>query len=278
MLSQLHTMNQSTLIHTGLGRSPTLSQEELATFNRDGYLRLGQLADATQVKALCERIDQIMMGEIQYENMMMQLDSSSGIYGELSTQTVGFKGATKDYRKIEQLEKDPLFLDYMRSPVFQGLCQQLIGEDTSIFRSMFMNKPARKGTFLPWHQDGGTGWRLKGGHPLVTLWLALDPATVANGCVQLIPGSHKLGLLSEQGDFFITDEQQTRYCGEENRVYLELKPGEVALLHNWTLHASDVNKTDIARRAFAVCLMDSAISSTEAEHPGFFKLFGSGAF
>jgi len=87
----------------------------------------------------------------------------------------------------------------MQQTLFREICAWHYGAhaDISAFRAMFMNKPARKGTLLPWHQDGGEGWGLDR-DPLATLWTALDPATVSNGCVQIIPGSHKLGLLSKR--------------------------------------------------------------------------------
>jgi ectoine hydroxylase-related dioxygenase (phytanoyl-CoA dioxygenase family) len=120
---------------------------------------------------------------------------------------------------------------------------------------MFMNKPAHKGTYLPWHQDR---WSALDRDPLLTMWTALDPATIANGCVQVIPGSHHPGLINPSHDSgFLTKEQTAQHAPESKRVYLELKAGEVALLHNWLLHASDVNNTDVSRRAFSVCYMDA---------------------
>src|SRR6266702_3430829 len=72
------------------------------------------------------------------------------------------------------------------------------GSSVPLCAGLFMNKPAHKGTLLPWHQDGGAIWGLDR-DPLATLWTAIDPATRANGCVQIVPGSHHLGLLSEFG-------------------------------------------------------------------------------
>jgi ectoine hydroxylase-related dioxygenase (phytanoyl-CoA dioxygenase family) len=139
---------------------------------------------------------------------------------------------------------------------------------------MFMNKPARKGTVLPWHQDGGAGWEMDR-HPLVTIWTALDAATIPNGCVQVIPGSHHLGLLSE-GGHTITPAQEAEYCAPDKIVYLELEPGESVLLHNWLLHSSDVNKTDTPRRAFSVCYMDARTRKTDGRRAGNI-VFGEGA-
>src|ERR1700710_2183087 len=102
-----------------------------------------------------ERIDQIMLGERQYPNMLMQLDSDSGRYEDAPEQTFGFKGPTLSYRKIEQLEQDPRFLRYLQQPLFRSIGRLLGGEDIAVSGCILMNKPAGQGTLLPWHQDGG---------------------------------------------------------------------------------------------------------------------------
>jgi len=253
-----------------------LDPEKATQFYEEGFVRLGTILTQTQVQILCETINKIMLGKIQYPDMLMQRDSPTGEYKDQPKQTNGFKGATKNYRKIQNLEKDPKFLSYLKSPILESISKRLIGPEVSIFRTMFMNKPARRGTFLPWHQDGGEIWDLNGGHPKVTVWLALDKATKENGCVQIIPKSHKVGLLSDFGHT-ITREQEKEYCSDNKKVFLELKAGEAVILHNWTLHASDINRSPHPRRALSVCLMDSRIKSNKPGSPPFPKLFGNGA-
>jgi hypothetical protein len=258
--------------------SEVLSAEQWAQYDRDGYLKLGKLLGATDLAALQQRIDDIMLGKaaLRYERLLMQLDSQTGKYEDAGTQSKGFKGATLGYRKIQDLEYDPLFLGYLQRPIFRHICARHYGPDQPVacYRAMFMNKPAHKGTFLPWHQDR---WADLDRDPLVTLWTALDPATVANGCVQVIPGSHKLGLINRaHPSGFLTKEQAAEYCTPDKVVYLEMAPGEVALLHNWLLHASDVNRTDTSRRAFSVCYMDAR--TTNLRQPEVFPVvFGPGA-
>ena len=58
-------------------------------------------------------------------------------------------------------------------------------------------------------------------------------------------------------------------------AYMELAAGESVLLHNWLLHASDVNHTDIPRRAYSVCYMDARTVSTSTEK--YTTIFGEGA-
>lgn len=236
-----------------------ITDSQWIQYERDGFLRLGHLLTDAELAALQQRIDAIMLGtaDVPYERILMQLDSATGVYGDLGPQTRGHKGASLAYRKIEGLEQDALFLDYMRRPVFREICARVYGSHVRVgcFRAMFMNKPAQKGTELPWHQDGGDQWGLDR-DPLVTVWTALDPATKANGCVQVIPGSHRLGLLTDHGHT-LTPEHEAQYVREDEIVELELDAGEVMILHNWLLHRSGVNRTDTPRRAFSVCYLDA---------------------
>src|SRR4051812_27343999 len=231
-----------------------MAPDEKQFWEENGYLRLGQVASDAELAALQERIDAIMLGKVAYPGMFFQMDSQTGEYGDLRGK--GWEGPSLAYRKIQDLEQDPLFLGYMRHPRFRELTRELVGESVSVFRAMFMNKPARRGTVLPYHQDGGTQWGLDR-ERFVTVWTALDDAAIANGCMQVIPGSHRLGLLSDRGHT-ITPEQEARYCRDEDSLYLEARAGEAFLLHNYLLHRSGVNRIERPRRAFSVVYMDGA--------------------
>ena len=232
----------------------TLTDEELQTFHEQGYVRLGKVVPDAEIEALCQRIDNIMLGHIRYDNMLMQLCPSAG-KPELSKQTKEFKGSSLKYRKIQDLEQDVLFRTYIQHPLFRDITWKLIGEEISIFRSMFFNKPAGQGVEITWHQDGAGGWNL-GIPPQVTIWTALDATSIANACLQIIPGSHK-SKISQRGDSLSPGERAI-HAPDEKRIYLEMEMGEVVLLHNWALHRSEVNTTNHPRRAFSVCYIDAA--------------------
>lgn len=249
-----------------------LTNDQLALFQDQGYLRLGRLLTSEELSALQQRIDDLMMGRLPNERFYFQLDSETGEYGDVPSGGA-WAGPTLKYRKIQELQRDDLFMAYMRHPYFRALTRQLIGENVAIYRAMFMNKPAHAGTILPYHQDAGTQWGLTK-DPEITVWTALDPATVANGCVQIIPGSHKLGLLSERGHT-ITPQQEAEHCPDERAVYLEADAGEAILLHNLVLHRSGINRTAIPRRAFSVCYMDASIRLIDAPHESFPLIFGA---
>jgi len=253
-----------------------LTDAQWQQYEDEGMLRLGRLLDDGQLRAAQQRIDDIMLGraDVDFDRLLMQLDTASGRYEDLGEQTRGHKGPSLDYRKIQDLEFDPLFLQFMQRPIFRHICAREYGEETEIscFRAMFMNKPAHKGTFLPWHQDR---WRALDRDPIVTIWAALDPATVENGCVQLIPGTHKTLINPDHPSGFLTKEQAAELCTEDKRVFLELEAGEVALLHNWTLHGSDVNRSGQSRRAFSVCYMHGETRTNKGAT--FPIVFGEGA-
>lgn len=244
-----------------------VSEAAWESYERDGYLRLGKVLSGEDLAALQQRIDDIMLGtaDIDYSRMLMQLDSATGKYEDAPAQSRGHKGATLAYRKIQELEHDTLFRAFMERPLFRHLCDHVYGEGAPIaaFRAMFMNKPARQGTLLPWHQDR---WTHLDRDPLITVWTALDPATIANGCVQVIPGSHHLGLVNpEHPSGFLNEAQVREFAPDDKAVYLELAAGEAVLLHNWLLHRSDTNTTNISRRAFSVCYMHGDTRATGGE-------------
>ena len=244
-----------------------LSDAQWEQYQQDGFVKLGKLLDGRDLAALQNRINDIMLGraDVEYDRMLMQLDSQDGQYQNAGEQSRGFKGATLSYRKIQDLEFDPLFWQYMQRPIFRDICARVYGAETPIatFRAMFMNKPAHRGTLLPWHQDR---WTHLDRDPQITLWTALDPATIPNGCVQVIVGSHRFGLLNpSHPSGFLTEEQAEDYAPDDKVIYLELEPGEVVLLHNWLLHRSDTNTTDVSRRAFSVCYMDARTQASNGE-------------
>jgi phytanoyl-CoA hydroxylase len=260
---------------TGL-HAPQLSDAELEHFEREGFIVLGRVAPPEQIEAMCERIDDIMMGRVVLPNpALFQLCPSAEDlphYAEHgSAQTKVWKGATLRYHKVQDLEQDLLYLEYMGLPIFRDVTKKIIAEEVSLYRTMFFNKPAMtdeatkargaSGVVINWHQDGnpakGSGWGLTI-DPKITVWTALDDCTIENGALQILPRSHKFPINAE-GDQLSPDEWPI-HAPVEKRRFVLLKRGEVIVLHNWMLHRSEVNSTSNPRRGFSVCYIDAATS------------------
>lgn len=233
-----------------------ISDEQWDQYFRQGFLHLGELADADQVRQLCARVDDLALGRVVNPQVQVQLDTG-GRYEDLPDVTAQPAAGTLRYRKVQGLETDELFRSVLRSPVLAEVAAHHYGRHTSasLFRAMVMNKPAEQGTVLPWHQDGGDVWALDR-DPLITIWMALDDATAANGCVEVIPGSHRLGLVSAQGST-LSDQDAQRFCPEDEVQPIEVPAGHAVLMHNWLIHRSGVNPTPMPRRAFTACYLDS---------------------
>jgi polysaccharide pyruvyl transferase WcaK-like protein len=242
-----------------------LTEQQWNDYARDGFLPLGRVLETEELEGLRQRADDLALGNVKNPDVQMQLDTG-GAYEDLPAAIRGFDHGTMLYRKIQGLETDDRFSRLVKHPLFLEVCARQYGRHTpiSIFRAMVMNKPAGQGTVLPWHQDGGHVWALDR-DPLVTIWVALDPATRANGCLEVIPGSHLLGLLSLYGST-VAAEDVARHCPEDRVLPLEVEAGHAVLLHNWLIHRSGVNPTPAPRRAFTTCYMDGRTQSTLTGH------------
>ena len=240
-------------------------------FMAQGYLRLGHLLSPGKLAALQQRIDDIMLARVRYDNMRFQLNPKTP--DAPLSRTLGNQEPTLNYRRIDDLEQDPLFLAYMQHPLIRQITRRYIGENVSVFRAMFMNKPAESGTILPWHQDIGAGWRIDT-NPIITVWTGLDSATVASGCMQIVPGSNNLGILNER--HYTSEEDRAKYIRPEDVIDLETEAGEAVLLHNFQLHRSGINTTSAPRRAFSTTYMNAKTRSLRTGQT-FPILFGEGA-
>ena len=241
--------------------SSTLSAQQWAAYDSEGFIDLGRVISAEDVTKLRQRADDLSLGIVENPQIEMQLDTG-GAYEALAGVVPQFDQKTLLYRKIQGLQHDALFGSILRRPLWRSIAGKVYGPHASVslFRAMIMNKPANQGTILPWHQDGGEVWAVDR-DPLVTVWIALDSATVANGCVEVIPGSHRLGLLSAYGST-LDDLDVQQHCPSERVQQLEVEEGHAILMHNWLIHRSGVNRTGSPRRAFTFCMMDGRTTST----------------
>lgn len=269
-----------------------LSNSQWHEFYENGFVKIGRTLSNQELKDLRQRIEDIMLGEIQYDDkLLMQIDPKFGNSNKkyfdnkvyMKGQTVGFKGETLNYRKIGEagngLECDDLYLKFMKKPLFKSICQRIYGKHAPIgvYRSMVFNKPApiqdddadedgdgddnkdnqgdkTGGSRLPWHQDGGNWWALDR-DPQIFIWTALYPSTVESGCVKAIKKSYKLGIIDQEGHM-LSEESVNKYCTDDKIVDLITNPGESWLVHNWTIHSSGVNRSNIPRWAFSCNYID----------------------
>jgi hypothetical protein len=232
-------------------------RQVLQHYQQHGYAHVPQIFAAAALAALQQRSDDLMLGRVMHEGLFYQHDTTTGRYEDL-TYGQGWQGPSLNYRKIEKLELDPLFLELIQSPAFEQIARALIDGPITIYRAALMSKAAQGGTVLPWHQDGGVLWGLSK-DPELQLWLALDDAPVEAGCVEVVAGTHHAGLATPLGGK-IPDDVAARHNAESHAVPVPAQAGDVLLIHNYVWHRSGVNRTGHPRRAVTVCYMSAAVT------------------
>ncbi|MEL5959585.1 phytanoyl-CoA dioxygenase family protein [Streptomyces sp. CLV115] len=141
--------------------------------------------------------------------------------------------------------------------------ERFLGPSLACFTAHYICKPPYDGQPVLWHQDGAY-WKLAPMQAL-TVWLAIDESSTENGCLRMIPGSHKLPLYppnprTDKPNMLFSEadtELVTRWAAEQGIVEIELNPGDVSIHHPHLLHCSEAN-TSPKRR----CGLDIGYIST----------------
>jgi ectoine hydroxylase-related dioxygenase (phytanoyl-CoA dioxygenase family) len=159
-------------------------------------------------------------------------------------------------------EKSAACRRLVTSPTLVEMAIALLGPEVRLYWNQAVIKPPRKGGSFAWHQD--TGYEPMEPPEYLTCWLALDDATLENGCIWVIPGSHSWGLLHHERDPALGDE--VGYAGPEEGIPVPIRRGQVVAFSSLLLHRSGPNTTGGPRRAYVVqyCQTD-AISPRTGE-------------
>lgn len=153
---------------------------------------------------------------------------------------------------------DPYLLGVCANPRILDVVEQLVGPDIVLFASHLICKRTGDGQAVPWHQDA-TFWPLEP-MEVVTLWLAVDESTVENGCMRVVPGTHKQGPIDHQRVADLTAnvlDQEVAGVDEQIRraVDIELRPGECSFHEPYLLHGSNPNNSSKRRCGYTMRFM-----------------------
>ena len=150
------------------------------------------------------------------------------------------------------------FLDYVRTPELLDAVQSILGPDIICWGAHTFCKPAGTGLEVPWHQDGQY-WPIR---PLATstVWIALDDSTRENGCLRVIPGSHRTRTcyhhrLDERPDLALNQTVAEDQFDERAAVDVELAAGQMSIHDAYMIHGSRANRSDRRRAGLAIRYM-----------------------
>ncbi len=212
-------------------------QDQAAFFAENGYLVVEDLFSADEVAALRESV-----GRLQARG--------DGLTESTPRFSLGLFGAgTRVVQQIaEPHELGGEWMALARDPRILDTVELLIGPDILLYYSMMMMKPAHAGAPAPWHQDFSFFVHDKAS--LVACQVYLDDSTLENGCIHVVPGSHKLGLLNhfKDGEFSeIVQGDTSAY--DEAAIAVPARAGSAVFWHCMTLHSSQPNRSSAPRRA-----------------------------
>jgi ectoine hydroxylase-related dioxygenase (phytanoyl-CoA dioxygenase family) len=236
-----------------------LTEEQVASFHENGFLAGVRMIDEAQIESLREELDGLTDTHYPGNEFFYEFHSNESS----DPQTILFH-ALGAWRVSKG------FHDVLWNPRFLVAASQLMGnQPVRFWHDQLFYKPAKKGGVVAWHQDYSYWTRTK---PVahLTCWCALDDATIENGCLQYIRGSHRWGLLPKPviaGELqgirdFLNPEQQEQF---DHPVFAPVKAGEAIFHHPLTLHGSGENKSDRPRRAFVINVFSDGVISDSDE-------------
>lgn len=221
-----------------------LSGEQLADYQQDGYIIVKGFLSADELTPLYKAYQ----GDPSIDGSLYGMTDKAGaahpinIWVDLGDDIIG---------TIPRLER------------VVDCVEQILGEPCYHWHSKFTNKPPGCRARIDWHQDY-TSWYDDGclfPH-MLTMALAIEPAARANGCLQVVPGSHRMGLMNHQDvpNFEVRLEAAKDRLG---LVHCELETGDAVFFHCNTLHGSGPN--DSARSRLMLFSSYNAVSNQPLE-------------
>ncbi len=215
-----------------------LSFEDVLKYQKDGYVLVKNLFSQDEINRLIQEVE----GGDRVNKTAAGISDSKGKAAKLA---IWF-----------ELGQD-IWSAASTCPRIINNIRILLGEEAAFFHGKVMLKEARSGGAWEWHQDYGYWYNQGFIFPhMISAFIALDPATVENGCLKVLKGSHKLGRLEHGQVGSQTGADPTRIKQLESMFELvecEMSAGSVLFFHSNLLHSSAANESDHHRRSFIMC-------------------------
>jgi ectoine hydroxylase-related dioxygenase (phytanoyl-CoA dioxygenase family) len=142
-------------------------------------------------------------------------------------------------------------------PAVLDAVEDLLGPDIMVLSTILFSKPPDQTHYVSWHQDGRP--MVRKGVPMksLTAWIAMSESDEQNGCLRVIPGTHKNGYhrhaaVADSANMLRRGEYIDLAIEESQAMSLVLRPGQMSLHHVDTVHGSEPNRSGEPRIGFTI--------------------------
>jgi len=235
-----------------------LTDDQLHSYDRNGYLKSVPILNPDQVGVLREELDKLSdphhpCSHLWYEYHLNESGDDSAIL----------------FHALGAWRISAAFHDALWNPHFMLPASQILGGRVRFWHDQVFCKPARCGGSVAWHQDYSY-WTRTGPMNHLTCWIALDDCDKENGCLHYVPGSHRWSLLpmpqiAGSLDAISANLNQDQRDQLRQPMPIEIAAGEACFHHPLTLHGSEGNRSDRPRRAMVINVMLDGTQSLSDE-------------
>jgi ectoine hydroxylase-related dioxygenase (phytanoyl-CoA dioxygenase family) len=187
-------------------------------------------------------------------------------------------GVRPEQLHAELARNDPFWIRLVSDERLVDIAEQFIGPNVALFATHYICKPPRDGQAVLWHQDG-IYWPLEP-MEVVTLWLAVSDSRPENGCMRVIPGTHRTALtaVEERTDVanVLGSGLKKEMVDESNARDIVLHAGDVSLHHPNLIHGSEANTSDLWRMGLTIRYIPTSTRILKADVGAPFLLRGEG--
>ncbi|XP_066993380.2 phytanoyl-CoA dioxygenase, peroxisomal [Anabrus simplex] len=228
--------------------NPHLSWEQRKFYEENGYIVIPRLVHEELLNECCQRFLDICNGYAPKNQMTLMKD--------ISLAKMGIKGE-RLYYKLQDIVWDDIFSKYILYPLILDYVECFTGPNVMAMHTMLINKPPDSGKMTsvhPLHQDLHY-FPFRPADRIVASWTAMEKVTVDNGCLIVIPGSHKGELYPHEYPDLENGVNKgfhgVRGFDHVPKLSLEMEKGDTVFFHPLLIHGSGVNRTEGFRKAIS---------------------------
>jgi Protein involved in biosynthesis of mitomycin antibiotics/polyketide fumonisin len=225
-------------VHVSLNGLSEISDNVISEYKQLGFISVDNIFNDKEVE---QSIDAIMhLGMVESKGAKLQFTKPENELKTIEERELALRKIYEFVNVEEQLR------EIAYHPAIIDTITKIFGEEPKLIQDMALLKPPHGGGEKPWHQDMAYG-NLTYTKSAIGVWIALDEATVDNGCMHVIPGSHQEGATPHYAirDWQLCDSQ----VPVERDVAVPIQPGGVLFFHGMLYHGTPSNFSHMRRRA-----------------------------